>query len=109
MSISKTNLKTKALLKTAVFTCMSTALVATADIMEGAVPYSPLWALDINGLVDNGYNNYARQMITSSSIPGIPDGSTEFTLILAEPSTFATIFLNNGCRGDPIWRAFGES
>ena len=108
MSKYKTKGKTKALFKTAAFACMSTALAAAADVMDGAAVSSPLTEDFRNCLVDNGYNNYTRQTTTASGVPGIEDGSTEFTIILAEPSTFATIFLNNSCLGDDMLKAFGE-
>ena len=98
MSKSITDRKTNALFKTAVFTCMSTALAAAADVMYGATASSPLPSDKIEGLIDEGYNNYARQSTAASGIPGVTDGSAEFTVTLAEPSTFATIFINNSCR-----------
>ena len=100
--------KTKALLRAlGCFSFISTALTAAADVMDGSSVSSPLSSSDA-GLIDNGYNNYARITTTASGIAGILDGSVELTLILAEPSTFATIFLNNSCMDDNVLKAFGE-
>ena len=101
--------KTKALLRAlGCFTFANTALIAAADVMDGSAVTSPLPSSLLEDIIDNCYNNFARQTATASGIPGISDGSVEFTLELAEPSTFATIFLNNACRDDNIRNSFGE-
>ena len=102
--------KTKALLRSALacFSFIGTFLTAAADVMDGHAVTSPLLSEVAYGLTDNGYNNYARQLATASGVPSILDGSTEFKLTLAEPSTFATIFINNSCLDDAIRKAFGE-
>ena len=113
MSKATTKAKIKAFFKTAFFTYTSTSIAVATDVMDGAAvaASTPLNSLYDQCLIDNGYNNFARikESPTASGIPGIQNGSTEYTLTLAEPSTFATIFVNNNCKSNDQHRAFGES
>ena len=62
---------------------MSSKLVAAADIMDGAVVTSALSSNNNKNLSDNGYYNYIYALEEASGLPGVEDGSVEFTLSLA--------------------------
>ena len=85
------------------------SLASASNVMEGAIVSTATVSTYSNSLIDTGFNNLNSFYGGTSGVPGLPDGTAEFTVILAEPIQNATIFINNSCFYENTSKKFGES
>ena len=106
---SKIIKKLLTMVKVATFSSISTVLASTSDIMDKASISASISSQYASSAIDGGYNNRIKAEVASGLGPDIPDGSSEITLILDQPSTIVTLFINNYCYGKNVQQGFGET